>query len=116
MARKRLQPTITWAEDRATQRCDPSADSGAETGVGIGLRRPVPLPSHALRDWHESDKPSRQDAVILPTRCRHQPANLKPSRFQFAVNQDTPTARAEFDLSFDEPDDLVESLLVPLEK
>jgi len=89
MARKRLQPTITWAEDRATQRCDPSADSGAETGVGIGLRRPVPLPSHALRDWHESDKPSRQDAVILPTRCRHQPANLKPSRFQFAVNQDT---------------------------
>ena len=88
MVRKRLQPTMTWAEDRATQRCDPSADSGAETGVGIGLRRPVPLPSHALRDWHESDKPSRQDAVTLPTRCRHQLANLKPSRFQFAVNQD----------------------------
>ena len=92
MARERLQPTMTWAEDRATQRCDPSADSGAETGVGIGLRRPVPLPSRALRDWHESDKPSRQDAVILPTRCRHQLANLKPSRFQFAVNQDTTIA------------------------
>jgi len=29
---------MTWAEDRATQRCDPSADPGAKTGAGAGLR------------------------------------------------------------------------------
>ncbi len=86
MTRERLQPTMTWAEDRATQRCDPSADSGAETGVGIGLHRPVP--SLALRDWHQSDKPSQQDAAILQAGCPLQLANHRPPRFQFTVNQD----------------------------
>ena len=27
---------MTWTEDRATQRCDPSAAPGAKTGVGAG--------------------------------------------------------------------------------
>ena len=84
MTRERLQPTMTWAEDRATQRCDPSADSGAETGVGIGLHRPVPLPSLALRDWQESDKPSRQDAAILQAGCPLQLAN--PNRTKIPVH------------------------------
>lgn len=88
MIGERLQPTMTWAEDRATQRCDPSADSGAETGVGIGLRRPIPLPFHSLRDWHESDKPSRQDAAILQAGCPLQLANPSRLKFQFTVNQD----------------------------
>ncbi len=30
-----LQSQTAWAEDRATQRCDPSADPGAKTGVGV---------------------------------------------------------------------------------
>ena len=95
MTRERLQPTMTWAEDRATQRCDPSADSGAETGVGIGLHRPVP--SLALRDWHQSDKPSQQDAAILQAGCPLQLANHRPPRFQFTVNQDSSSAAvAEF--------------------
>jgi transposase InsO family protein len=55
-----LQPAMAWAEDRATQRCDPSADPGAEIGEGGGPCA-VPLP---LRDRHQSDKPSRHDAAI----------------------------------------------------
>ena len=31
MSRRRGTIKATWAEDRATQRCDPSADPGAET-------------------------------------------------------------------------------------
>jgi hypothetical protein len=31
-----LQTMVTWAEDRATQRCDPSAVPGAKTGAGAG--------------------------------------------------------------------------------
>jgi hypothetical protein len=52
----------TWTEDRATQRCDPSAVPGAETGAGA--KHPfAPLPLSPLRDRHQSDKPSRQDAA-----------------------------------------------------
>ena len=54
---------LTWTEDRATQRCDPSAVPGAKTRGGAGLRL-APLPS-SLRDWHQSDKPSRQDAATV---------------------------------------------------
>jgi putative transposase len=67
----------TWTEDRATQRCDPSADPGAETGVGA-KHRFAPLPSSRLRDQHSSDKPSRQDAATLPQDALHQ--SLTPSR------------------------------------
>ncbi len=35
-----LQPTLAWAEDRATQRCDPSAVPGAKTeGQAVALCR-----------------------------------------------------------------------------
>lgn len=38
-----LQPDSAWAEDRATQRCDPSASQGPRSELGLstpGLRSP----------------------------------------------------------------------------
>jgi hypothetical protein len=88
MTHQQLGSEMAWAEDRATQRCDLSADPGAKTGAGA---RPclALLPFHPLRDWHESDKPSRQDAATLPTGCPSRLANAKRQEFQFPVNQDT---------------------------
>ncbi len=83
-----LQMKMTRPEDRATQRCDPSAEPGAKTGVGAGLHRPVPLLPSSLRDWHQRDKPSRHDAATVLTGCPSQLANLRPAAFQFPVNQD----------------------------
>jgi len=86
MSDRMLQPKAAWAEDRATQRCDPSADPGAKTGAGA--RHPLALlPFHSLRDWHESDKPSRQDAATVQAGCPSQLANTKRQEFQFPVNQ-----------------------------
>ena len=88
-----LQPTMTWAEDRATQRCDPSADSGASsdrrTARGQMCRGPF------------SVKPSDADGKnalnlrgTMPRNLRHdvlpQFANANRLKFQFPVNQDTP--------------------------
>jgi len=50
-----------------TQRCDLSADPGAKTGAWARLALAL-LPLQPLRDWHQSDKPSRQDAAIPPGR------------------------------------------------
>jgi len=80
---------LTWAEDRATQRCDPSADPGAKTeeravcSAIVAAARPS-----TLRDWHQSDKPSRHDAAISPAGCLPRPANTEPQEFQFTLNQD----------------------------
>ena len=98
MVREALQPTMAWAEDRATQRCDLSAVPGAKTeGRAVHRSNPWTAQPSFLRDWHQSDKPSQQDAAILSTRCRSPVANRKPARFQFTVNQDTspPGARSE---------------------
>ena len=84
-----LQPKAAWAEDRATQRCDPSADPGAKTGAGARYSLAL-LPFYPLRDWHQSDKPSRQDAATLPTGCLSQLANAERQKFQFPVNQHNP--------------------------
>ena len=90
MFREALQPTMTWAEDRATQRCDPSAVPGAKTeGRAVHRINPWTVQPSFLRDWHQSGKPSQQDAANLSTRCRSSYANHKPVRFQFTVNQDT---------------------------
>lgn len=75
---------LTWTEDRATQRCDPSAGPGAKTGVRAELRRSVPLLSCPLRDWPPSDKPSRHDAATLRTRC---PAPLPDARRSHAATR-----------------------------
>ena len=56
-------------EDRATQKCDPSADPGAETGVRIELKSSVRLPLQPLRFWSEIAKLSRQDAATAIRQC-----------------------------------------------
>ena len=83
-----LQPFLARAEDRATQRCDPSAVPGAKTEVRAAVRFAAARPS-ALRDLHQSDKPSRHEAASSSTRCRSSLANARPSKFQFTVNQYT---------------------------
>ena len=85
-----LQRKAAWTEDRATQRCDPSADPGAKTeGRAVcNLTAAAARPS-TLRDWHESDKPSRHDAATLPAGCPPQFANADRQEFQFPLNQDT---------------------------
>ena len=80
-----LRCQMTWTEDRATQRCDPSADPGAETGVGA-KHSFAPLPS-PLRFWRQSDKPSWQDATKFFAGCASPLANARGPKFQFTVNQ-----------------------------
>jgi transposase InsO family protein len=60
-----LQQPMAWTEDRATQRCDPSADPGAEIGVRGGFTAASP----PLRDRHQCDKPSWHDATITTAGC-----------------------------------------------
>lgn len=83
-----LQSRMTWAEDRATLRSDPSAVPGAKTGArAVDVQHSIArLP---LRDWRPCAKPSRHDAVILRQEAFLQLANGKQLEFLFAVNQDT---------------------------
>ena len=71
---------------------NPSADPGAKIGDGAAHRRPSPF-FYPLRDWHQSAKPSRPDAAILPTGCRLHAANASRPEFQFPLNQNTPPRR-----------------------
>ena len=88
MAQGMLQPPVTWAEDRATQRCDPSADPGAKTKGRAGRRAfVVAARLSTLRDWRESDKRSRHDAATRPAGCRPTLANTERQEFQFPLNQ-----------------------------
>ena len=59
-----LQHPMNWAEDRATQRCDPSAVPGAESEGWAATP-----PSFLLHSWHQCDKPSRHDAAIPSAGC-----------------------------------------------
>ena len=80
-----LQLILAWVEDRATQRCDPSAVQAAKTEERTAAHaavRPAPL-----RDWPQSAKPSRHDAANSSTGCRSSLANAGRSEFQFTVNQ-----------------------------
>ena len=90
MRRRAAEWLLTWAEDRATQRCDPSADPGAETGDGAwhSLRPLSPL-ARCLQDQHQSAKPSRHEAAKSSTRRPSQLANANRPKFQFPLNQDT---------------------------
>ena len=69
-------------------RSNPSADPGAkiEGGAVFLQRDPAHLP---LRDWHQSEKPIRPEAVIHRQDATLQLANAKLSEFQFTVNQDS---------------------------
>ena len=87
-----LQPDSAWTEDRALLRSNPSADPGAKTGVAPGidlsLERSLSSRQHPLRDWHQSDKPSRQDAANPSAGCVPQLANTNRPTFQFPLSQD----------------------------
>src|SRR5687768_10268006 len=85
-----LQPDSAWAEDRATLRSDPSAVPGAKTD-GAARGRPVLHSPH--RDWHQSDKPSQQDAVTALAGCLSLLANSNRSTFHFPLNQDNAAER-----------------------
>jgi len=90
-----LQPKVAWAEDRALLRSNPSAVPGAKTGAGARHSLALLPFLHPLRDWHQSDKPSRQDAATLLAGCPSQLANAKRQEFQFPLNQDTRDATAK---------------------
>ena len=85
-----LQMILDRAEDRATQRCDPSAAPVAKTEERAVAQHATARPS-PLRDWHQCDKPSRHDAANSPTGGRSPLANANRSKFQFTVNQHTRT-------------------------
>jgi len=90
MRHAELQPMTTWAEDRALLRSNPSADPGAKTeGRAVRFATGRPASSPALWDWHDIDKPSRQDATILRQYAALSLANPKRSEFQFTLNQDS---------------------------
>jgi hypothetical protein len=84
MACAAAQSSPTWVEDRATQRCDPSADPGAETEGRAALRPPT---FTRLRDQHQSAKPSWHEAAKFPTGRPSQVANVNRHKFHFPLNQ-----------------------------
>jgi PAS domain S-box-containing protein len=86
MACAAAQSSSTWVEDRATQRCDPSADPGAETEGRAAL---LPPTFTRLRDQHQSAKPSRHEAAKFPTGRSSQVANVNRHKFHFPLNQHT---------------------------
>ncbi len=69
-------------------RSNPSADPGAkiEGRAAFVKHDAAHLP---LRDWHESENPSRPEAAIHRQDAVLSPANTKRSQFQFTVNQDS---------------------------
>jgi len=85
------QSQTTWAEDRALQRCNLSAAPGAKTEGGIESACSIPSIWPTLRDWPESEKPSRQDAAKSPSGCHLPLTNTNPPLFQIPLNQDKPT-------------------------
>jgi hypothetical protein len=87
MSRDALHTILTWAEDRATQRCDPSAVPGAESDERAAVQHTAVRPS-LLRSWHPRDKPSRHEAATFRTGGPSPLANANRPKFQFTVNQD----------------------------
>ena len=69
-------------------RNNPSADPGAKI-EGRAVFFPMEAAHLPLRDWHQSDKPTRQEAVTYRQEATFQLANAKRSEFLFTVNQDT---------------------------
>ena len=82
------QSNATWAEDMALQRCNLSADPGAKTGNGIKPLSLIPPVFPTLRDWHQSEKPSRQDAAKSATGGHLPLTNTNPPKFHLPLNQD----------------------------
>ena len=83
------QSPITWAEERALQRCNLSAVPAAKTEGGIASACSIPSIWPTLRDWPESEKPSRHEAAKSATGCHLPFTNTNPPQFQLPLNQDT---------------------------
>ena len=81
------QSKITWAEDKALQRCNLSADPGAKTEGGIERACSIPPLDLSLRDWPPSEKPSRQDAAKSTTGGHLPLTNTNPPQFHFPLDQ-----------------------------
>jgi hypothetical protein len=82
-----LRCSMTWPEDRALLRSNPSAAPGAETearapSFSDGVRTSL------LRDRPEGVKPSRHDAATCLAGRASTLANDGRPKFQFTVNQD----------------------------
>lgn len=91
MPSRTRQCLSTWAEDRALQRCNPSADSGAETEARADDKPPgflgfgISTQATNLR----GTTPRPFDRMSPP-----QLANADQSEFQFTLNQDSRPASA----------------------
>jgi len=82
-----VQCDLTWTEDRAPVRTDPSAAPGAETEGRADVLKGTARPS--LRDRHSCDKPLRPEAATAAAWSRTVFPYALPTRFQFRLNQDT---------------------------
>jgi hypothetical protein len=81
-----LQPRMTWAEDRAPQRCNPSAVPGVDVKTGPNH---LARPGHSLTSQqHPREKPEWQDATRFPQGRTLPLANADRLQFQFTLNQD----------------------------
>ena len=90
MIRNALQRQTTWVEDTALQRCNRSAASGVGVKAGPDHLRPG---RSTTSHQHQSEKPVWHDAT-RPTAGRHHSlANANQPKFQFTLNQDTPSSR-----------------------
>jgi hypothetical protein len=91
MNRGALQQRTTWAEDRALQRCNPSAvpGVGVKTGPDQVSRDQVRPGRFTTSHQHQSAKPVWQDAGLPTAGCVPLFANADRSEFQFTLNQDT---------------------------
>lgn len=87
MSRVARKSTTAWAEDTALLRSNRSADPGAKTARGrhdaAFLR---------VRDWHESDKPSRHDAAKSLAGRPSKFINASRPKVHFPLNQHSPTS------------------------
>ena len=82
-----LRCLMTWTEDRALLRSNPSAAPGDETEARTPLFSDG-VRSSWLRDRPECVKPSRHDAATRLAGCITPLANDGRTKFQFTVNQD----------------------------
>ena len=69
-------------------RSNPSADSGAKI-EGRAVCFPKDAAHLPLRDWHQSEKPTRPEAVIHQHDAILSLANTKRPKFHFTLNQDS---------------------------
>ena len=82
-----LRCQTTWTEDRATQRCDPSAVPGAETGAEAKPQlRLAPL-LHRSGIGTKAINLRGMDATKLFAGCASALRNSRGPEFQFTANQ-----------------------------